>query len=119
MLIQTVALKDVAVFAFHGYYPEEQVLGTKFLVSISVTFQHQGDTENLAHTVNYEVLNNILLKEMANTQQLLETVVKNILDQVLGTYDFLLTATVGIKKMFPPMPGSIHHSFVELNYTKP
>lgn len=119
MLIQTVALKDVSVFAYHGYYPEEQVLGRRFLISISVTFQHTGDTENLQHTVNYEVLNTILLKEMQNTQQLLETVVKNILDQVLTTYDFLLTATVGIKKMFPAMPGEIHHSFVELNYTKP
>jgi dihydroneopterin aldolase len=117
MLIQTVALKDVKCFAYHGYYAEEQILGTHFLVSIEVKFKPEGDTEDLQHTVNYELLNDIILLEMKHTQKLLETVVRRMLDQVVAAFPFLHYAVVGIKKLHPPMSGEIHHSFVQLEYT--
>jgi len=117
MLIQTVALRDVKCNSLHGYYPEEQLIGNVFLVTIEVTFEPNTDTENIQKTVNYEVLNTILLEEMAATKKMLETVVRNILDRVLDTYSFLLSAEVSIKKMHPPMPGEINHSFVQLKYT--
>lgn len=117
MFLQTVALNDVRCFALHGYYPEEQLTGTEFLVSVEVTFIPSGDTEDLQRTVNYEVLNTIIREEMASTKQLLESVVKHILDRVIADYPFVLTAVAGIKKMHPPMPGQINHSFVQLSYT--
>jgi dihydroneopterin aldolase len=116
MLIQTVALEDVKCFAYHGYYPEEQLTGSHFLVRISVEFIHRGDTEELQQTVNYEVLNEILLKEMKQTQKLLETVVRNIIDQVAFRFPFIISAVVGIKKLSPAMEGEVGHSFVQLRY---
>lgn len=117
MLIQTVALKDVKFFALHGYYPEEQLTGNHFLVSAEVTFLPSGDSENLDHTVNYEVINTIMSEEMQRTQKMLETVIKNIMNRILESYPFLLTMEIGIKKLHPPMPGEIGHSFVQLRYT--
>jgi dihydroneopterin aldolase len=117
MLIQTVALKDVRCFAHHGFYPEEQILGTHFLVSIEVKFKPEGDTEELGHTVNYELINNIIQQEMKHTQKLLETVVKRMLDRVIADFPFIQYAVVGIKKLHPPMAGEIHHSFVQLEYS--
>jgi len=117
MYLQTVALNDVKCFSFHGYYPEEQLTGTEFLVSVEVTFYPSGDTEDLQRTVNYEVLNTIIGEEMASTKKLLETVVRQILDRVLSSFPFVLTAVAGIKKMHPPMPGEINHSFVQLSYS--
>lgn len=114
--LQTVALKDVKCFALHGYYPEEQLTGIYFMVDVQVEFNPFGDTENLQHTVNYEVLNTIILEEMARTQKMLETVVRNIIDRTLQAYPFILSATVGIKKLYPPMPGQVGHSFVQLSY---
>lgn len=114
--MQTVALKDVKCFALHGYYPEEQLTGIYFLVDVVVEFIPFGETENLQHTVNYEILNTIILEEMANTQKMLETVIRNIIDRTIDNYPFILTATVGIRKMNPPMPGEVGHSFVQLTY---
>lgn len=114
--IQTVALKDVKCFALHGYYPEEQLTGIYFMVDVVVEFIPFGDTENLQHTVNYEVLNTIIREEMARTQKMLETVIKNMIDRTVTAYPFLLTAAVGIRKLNPPMPGEIGHSFVQLSY---
>lgn len=119
MYIQTVALKDVRCFALHGYYSEEQLTGTEFLISAEVTFEHTGDTEELSSTVNYEMLNTIIQEEMANTQRLLETVVKRMLDRIIELYPFVKTAEASVKKMHPPMQGEINHSFVSLKYMTP
>ena len=116
MLIQTVALNDVKCFALHGYYPEEQLIGHYFLVSTEVVFEPAADTEDITKTINYEVLNEIILAEMKNTQKMLETVVKNILDDILRKYPFVQEATVGIKKLHPAMPGDVQQSFVQLRY---
>jgi dihydroneopterin aldolase len=115
-IIQTVALRDVKCYAFHGYYPEEQFTGIYFMVDVSVTFLPGDDSENLQHTVNYEVLNEIVLEEMKTPRKMLETVVKAILDRILENYSFLKTAEVGIRKLNPPMPGQVGHSFVSLSY---
>ncbi|WP_276090135.1 dihydroneopterin aldolase [Pedobacter sp. JY14-1] len=114
--IQTVALKDVKCFAYHGYYPEEQLTGIYFLVDVTVTFTSHDDTENIDRTVNYELINTIILEEMQRTQKMLETVVRNILNRLIAKYPFLHTAVAGIKKLNPPMPGEIGHSFVQLAY---
>lgn len=116
MFIQTVALKDVKFYAYHGFYPEEQLTGNHFLLEAEVTFEPAGDTEDLSKTVNYEVLNQIFITEMQRTQKLLETVVKNIIAQLISTYPFLLTAKVSIKKLSPTMHGEIGHSLVQLAY---
>ena len=117
MFVQTVALKDVKFYAFHGLYPEEQLTGNQFFVDVTVTFMPLGETEDLTKTVNYEEINQILIEQMKETQKLLETVVKNIIESLIATYPQLLTATVGIKKMNPIMKGEIGHSFVQLSYT--
>jgi len=114
---QTVALKDVKCFALHGYYPEEQLIGNHFVVDLVTEFTPQGFDDELAQTVNYEDLNRIILEEMKHTQKLLETVLKNIISKVIELYPFVEMVNVSMKKLNPPMPGQIGHSFVKLSYT--
>lgn len=114
--LQTVALKDVKCFAYHGFYEEEQLTGIYFSLDVTVTFVPAAETENLEKTVNYEDLNTLILEEMKVPKKLLETVVKNILDKIVNKYNFLQTADVSIKKLNPPMPGEVGYSFVQLSY---
>jgi len=114
---QTVALKDVKCFALHGFYPEEQILGNHFVIDLETEFIPQGFDDELYQTVNYEDLNSIILEEMKNTQKLLETVLNNIISKVIKQYPFVETVNVSMKKLNPPMPGQIGHSFVKLTYT--
>jgi len=116
MFVQTVALREIKFHAYHGFYQEEQLTGNNFSVDVEVTFNAGIDTENLDLTVNYEVINEIVNRQMKLTQKLLETVVRNIIDALLASYPFLLTAHVGVKKFNPAMPGEIGHSFVQLSY---
>jgi len=114
---QTVALKDVKCFALHGFYPEEQIIGNHFIIDLETEFTPKGFDDELAQTVNYEDLNAIIREEMKNTQKLLETVLNNIILKVIELYPFVETIYVSIKKLNPPMPGQIGHSFVKLSYT--
>ncbi|RZK21706.1 MAG: dihydroneopterin aldolase, partial [Pedobacter sp.] len=115
-LKQTVALKDVKCFALHGFYPEEQLIGNHFIVDLDTVFLPLGFDDDLAQTVNYEDLNQIILEEMNHTQKLLETVLRNIISKVITLYPFVETVNVSIKKLNPPMPGQVGHSFVKLSY---
>ncbi|MES2827020.1 MAG: dihydroneopterin aldolase [Bacteroidota bacterium] len=116
--LQTVALKDVKYYGFHGFYPEEQLTGIYFLIDVTVSFKPNNDTENINNTVNYERLNSIIIEEMVIPKKMLETVVDAILKRVLKTYDFLTTAEVQIRKLNPPMPGEVGQSLVKLTYNK-
>lgn len=116
-LKQTVALKDVKCFALHGYYPEEQLTGNHFIVDLETEFSPIAFDDELSQTVNYEELNSIIVEEMKITQKLLETVLKNIISKVMKLYPFVEKIEVSIKKLNPPMPGQIGHSFVKLTYT--
>ena len=117
MFVQTVALKEVKFYAFHGFYPEENLIGNHFSVDVEVTFIPKGDSEDLSQTINYEVINTILINEMKNTQKLLETVVKNVIDTIISQFPFIISTTVGIKKISPQMQGEVGYSFVQLTYT--
>lgn len=114
---QTVALKDVKCFALHGYYPEEQLTGNHFIIDLTTEFTPLGFDDELAQTVNYEDLNSIIRTEMKNTQKLLETVLNNIISKVIEIYPFVEKIDVSMKKLNPPMPGQIGHSFVQLSYS--
>ncbi|MFC3563606.1 dihydroneopterin aldolase [Pedobacter jamesrossensis] len=116
---QTVALKDVKCFALHGYYPEEQLIGNHFVIDLTTEFTPTNFEDELSQTVNYEDLNVIILNEMKNTQKLLETVLKNIISKVMELYPFVEKIEVSIKKLNPPMPGQIGHSFVKLTHISP
>jgi dihydroneopterin aldolase len=54
----TIALHGAEFFARHGYYPEEQILGNRFIVDIEVSYDNDlsDQSDNLEDTVNYEQL---------------------------------------------------------------
>jgi dihydroneopterin aldolase len=116
-----VALQGVQFFAYHGFYPQEQVLGNRFIVDVAVEFeqQHHFDDDEIAYTINYEQLYLIADTEMKRTHKLLETVIQAIVDSIKAAYPFVETIQASIKKLNPPLPGQVACSFIEITYRKP
>jgi len=116
-----VALQGIKFFAYHGFYPEEQVLGSHFIVDVSVEFpqEHHYDDDEIAHTVNYEQLNEMVATEMKRTRKLLETVVQGIVDRAKAAYPFAQIIKASITKLNPPLTGDVASSFIEITYNKP
>jgi dihydroneopterin aldolase len=107
-------LNGAEFFAFHGYYPEEQLLGCRFLVDLSVSFEPTADLaeDDLLNTVNYEQLYNIACEEMKITRKLIETVAQAIADTIKQKFPFVKNTRVSIKKINPPLKGKVGYSSV-------
>ncbi len=116
----TVALKEVKFFAYHGFYAQEQVIGSHFVIDVQVEFlqQHHFNDDDIVHTVNYEQLYQIVDAEMKHTRKLLETVLQGIIDRIKTCFPFVENITASIKKLNPPLSGQVSYSFIEITYRK-
>ncbi|MEO8795433.1 MAG: dihydroneopterin aldolase [Daejeonella sp.] len=118
-LHKKVALHGVRFFSYHGFYPEEQILGNEFILDIETEMEvYSVDTDDLSHTVNYERLFEIAVTEMKITRKLLETVAHNILEQIRHEFLAVKTIRVCIKKVNPPLAGQVESSIVELTFNR-
>ena len=52
----TIALEGLQFYAYHGLYPEEQIIGNHFILDIRVSIPEPEDPGSLNESVNYEVL---------------------------------------------------------------
>lgn len=118
-------LNKLEFIAYHGYYPEERVLGGKFEVDITIHFQLTEEllSDQLENTVNYEELYDIIYSHMNIPCKLIETVGINILRQISEKWPYLSEAVLSIRKLSPVIRGKAHSSeFIvrksELNYQK-
>ena len=119
VLLQKVSLENVRFFSYHGFYPEEQVIGTEFFLNISVEFEVFGSGgDEISNTINYEQLFLIASEEMSNPRQLLESVAHCILDRIRHEFLTIQTIDVSIRKMRPPMGGEVGNSTVALKFKR-
>ena len=116
---QKVALNNIRFFAYHGFYPEEQLVGNVFYIDIETEFEVFPDSDDdISKTVNYERLFEIAGKQMNKTRKLLETVAYCILSDIKNEFLIVSSARVAIRKMNPPLNGEVGRSVVELNFKR-
>lgn len=117
-LQQCISLHDAHFYAFHGFYPEEQVTGNEFVVNIETTLllRSLSMQEELTETVNYEQLYRIAKKAMAEPRRLLETVAADILKQIQTDFSNLTAIQVSITKLHPPFGGAQAQATVQLRW---
>jgi len=113
----TISLNGAEFFAYHGFYPEEQKLGNKFIVDVEVSFMPVVSLkeDKLSNTVDYEQLYEIVAEEMVNTRKLIETVAQSIADGVKERYPLAASVRVSLKKLNPPLRGKVDYSSIEIS----
>lgn len=111
-----VALNGIRIFANHGYYDEEAILGNEFEIDIEVTTSmKQEDSDELADTLNYENLFSVVSTEMAERSKLLEHVLYRIKSSLISLYPHDISGLyISIQKLNPPLGGSIRSSRITL-----
>jgi len=116
---QKIALQGIHFFAFHGFYPEEQVLGCEFIVDIDTELEVYGHgNDNINNTVNYERLFRIAKAEMDIPRKLIETVAHGILEKIRHEFLAVKVIRVAIRKMHPPLAGQVENSLIELIFNR-
>jgi 7,8-dihydroneopterin aldolase/epimerase/oxygenase len=111
-----ISLEGIEFFAYHGYYDEEQKIGAKYAIDISVEtdFNRAAEKDELASTVNYEFLYRIIKEEVKKPSKLLENIARRIIDRVFFEFPEIEKVEVGISKFNPPVGGVCNRARVIL-----
>jgi len=114
-----IALNGIRIFANHGFYEEEALLGNEFEIDVVVTVgKIKEDSDDLKDTLNYEQLYAIVKSEMAERSKLLEHVVYRIKSNITSSFPNQVRGLfLSIKKRNPPLGGDVENSQIILDET--
>lgn len=105
-----VVLEGMRFHAYHGVFPEEQVLGTGYVVNVEVqtgiALAAKSDSIEDA-TVNYETVFRICMIEMAQPRNLIETVVTGIIQRMKRQFQQMKGIKVQVRKLNPPISSKM------------
>lgn len=99
-------IKGLEIFAHHGVYREETVLGQKFIVDVSmeVDTRAAGRTDDLKKSVNYGSVCSDIQDVMKNRNyKLIEAVAEEIALAILLKYEEVRGVSVTVKKPWAPV----------------
>ncbi len=111
-----VSLDGLEFFAYHGYYDEEQKVGNKYAVDITVRadLNRAAKQDALEETVNYEALYEVVKQEMQIRSRLLEHIGYNIIQTVFQQFPSVKHVEISISKFNPPIGGVCKQARVTL-----
>ena len=116
----TILLEGMEFFAFHGCFKEEQIIGTKFIVDLSIDVDTTlaEESDHLRDTVDYVRLYQCVKKEMEQKSHLLENVARRILDSVRLEFPAIISIALKIAKINPPMGGKMQQVSFKIKWMK-
>lgn len=101
-----IKIRGLEIFANHGVFPEENVLGQKFVVSavLYTDTRQAGRTDELEHSVNYGAVSQFIQKFVTgHTWKLLESVVNRLAEAILLEYPLVRQVELEIGKPWAPV----------------
>ncbi len=115
-MIGLIEIEGMEFYAYHGHYPIEKQVGNKFIASVHIktNCEKAGKSDKLEDALNYQVVYELIKKEMAIPSDLLEHVCSRILDSLYNKFSQIDEATIKLSKMTPPMGGQIEKVSVSL-----
>jgi 7,8-dihydroneopterin aldolase/epimerase/oxygenase len=112
----TISLEGLEFFAYHGFYDEEQKVGNKYSLDITIhtdlisAAQH----DRIRETVNYENLYRIAVEVMGERSRLLEHIAWRLIAKVREQYPNVEKVYVSVSKFNPPIGGVCQRSRITL-----
>lgn len=101
-----ITIENLEVFAYHGVLAEENALGQKFLISVTMELDtwRAGTSDDLNASVNYSLVCHEITKWMQQEQiQLIERVAEMIAERLLDTFSLIKRVKVTVKKPWAPI----------------
>ena len=99
-----VSIDDIRIFAFHGLYPEERILGNWYTLDVLVESEMQPNfSDDIANTIDYSQIHAICKQVMSKPVDLLETVAETIAQKIRTELSEEVSVLVQISKENPPM----------------
>ena len=105
-----IKIEGMEFYAFHGHFKEEQIVGNRFFVDLSIETDmgKASESDNLNDAVDYQKVYQIIAREMDKKSALLENISGRIVKSVTTEVAGITAATVKVSKMNPPLGGKIN-----------
>lgn len=103
--------------AYHGCLEEEALIGGDYIVNITLhtDFSVAAMNDELADTIDYVTVYNIVKEEMAIRSKLIEHVAQRIVARLKKEFASLDGGGVTVIKLRPPMNGNVEQVSVTLS----
>ena len=101
-----IEIRNLEIFANHGVFPEENVLGQKFVVSATLytDTRKAGLTDELTASIHYGEVSHMITKfAKEHTYKLLEALAENLCQMLLSELPLLKKITLRIEKPWAPV----------------
>jgi dihydroneopterin aldolase len=105
-----ITIKGLQIYAYHGVHEVEQIVGQWYEINLilSVDFKKAEDNDDLQGTIDYSIVNEIVLSEMKIKSKLIEHVGGRIKSKIQSIFPSITSGEVSITKLNPPVKGSLY-----------
>ncbi len=95
-----IQIENMEFYSFHGHFKEEQIVGNKFIVDLTIETDMKvpSETDNLRDAVDYQRIYLITKLQMEKKSHLLEHIAGRIIDAIYAEMKGILKVTVKVSK---------------------
>lgn len=111
-----IKLKNIRTYSYHGCLIEEGKIGSDYIVNLEVKtdLRKSSISDDLKDTVDYVLLNRIVVEEMAIRSDLLEHVAHRIITRIFNEIPEVSRIIVAVSKLNPPIGGDVEAVTIEM-----
>lgn len=108
-MAHTIEVNGIKLYAFHGCLEEEGKIGGHYTVDVSIStdFTASFASDELADTVDYVTINQIVRDEMSIRSKLIEHVGYRISQRIKNEISGVLKSKIKVIKHCPPIGGDV------------
>ena len=112
----TIKLQNIRTFSFHGCLEEEGKIGSDYRVDLEIKtdLRKSSLTDELKDTVDYVLLNQIVVEEMDIRAKLLEYVAHRIITRIFKEIPSVSRIVLAVSKLNPPIGGDVEAVTIEM-----
>jgi dihydroneopterin aldolase/2-amino-4-hydroxy-6-hydroxymethyldihydropteridine diphosphokinase len=106
IIMDKITIQNLEIFAKHGVFPEENVLGQKFILSavLYTNTRKAGLSDDLEHSTNYGEVSHFIKDFVeGHTYRLIESVAEHLAEELLLAFPLIRKVDLEIKKPWAPI----------------
>ncbi len=105
----SIKLKNIRTYSYHGCLEEESKIGSEYSVDLEIKtdLRKSALSDHLSDTVDYVLLNRIVVEEMAIRSKLLEHVAHRIIVRIFNEVASVSRIVLSVSKLNPPIGGDV------------
>ncbi len=115
-----ILLKEIRCYAYHGVAPQENLIGNEYIIDLKlkVNISKAAQTDEVADTVNYAEVHQVIMTEMAVPSKLLEHAGGRIVEKLFQQFPTIEEIELRLSKRNPPMGADIESAGIELHCSR-